>query len=73
MNIICKKYYYRIRFNKKEYEVFITKQDKYLDVEVLGDKKRTEHGALYQDFQLPHFERTLQRMFTEHEEITGDS
>ena len=68
MEIVCKKYYYVVRHGRKEYELFITKQDKYLDLEVLSNGSRTEHGALYQDLDVARWQLTFQRIIREHEE-----
>ena len=67
MEIVCKKYYYVVRHERKEYEIFITKQDKYLDMEVLSSGTRTEHGALYQDLEPSRWQATFNRMIKEHE------
>ena len=68
MEIVCKKYYYIVRHRQSEYEIFITKQEKYLDLEVVCNGLRTEHGALYQDLDETHWQTTFQRMIREHEE-----
>ena len=67
MEIVCKKYYYIVRLGQKEYEIYITKQDKYLDLEVKSEGARTEHGALYQDLDESRWQSTFQRMINEHE------
>ena len=68
MEIVSKKFYYVIRDKQQEYEIFITKQDKYLDLEVVSKGVRTEHGALYQDLDPSRWQSTFQRMIREHEE-----